>query len=338
MNRHVHRAAALHAVLGPVLTQRIHVVAEITVVLGIGIDDAADRAVLGGEFRLDAPPAPVISRKDDLALDIHAEFFKHFVIGRHAVVDIDDLARHVSVGGIGVISGKLADVGRVLVLGNRRFLQLGEVVFGLEQLETALTRGRHQPVKHFDRGVQTPCPKLLEHIRGNPLTAFAAGMVGLLRHHPDVFAHVGGFGNPANLFLERALGFRRLLAEPAQGFRRGEVLKDEQEQRGRQGRQFPHEENSTRRGARFERAVRPMAATSPSARRRWSHSAGPGASTQLFTSKYVQSGCGNTTALTLASGSIMYPSVSSMPISRGSISLNRPSWSAKSGQAAYPKL
>ncbi len=57
-----------------------------------------------------------------------------------------------------------------------------------------------------------------------------------------------------------------------------------------------------------------------------------------FTSKYMQSGCWNTKALTLASGSIMSPSVSVTPISAGSSSLNSPRWSSRFGQAAYPKL
>ena len=39
----------------------------------------------------------------------------------------------------------------------------------------------------------------------------------------------------------------------------------------------------------------------------------------LITLKYLASGCANTMAVTLASGSIMKPSVSSMPISSGEI-------------------
>ena len=49
--------------------------------------------------------------------------------------------------------------------------------------------------------------------------------------------------------------------------------------------------------------------------------------------KYAQSGWWKTSALTLASGSIIMPSVSRTPISSGRSSWNRPRWSSIFGQA-----
>ena len=49
--------------------------------------------------------------------------------------------------------------------------------------------------------------------------------------------------------------------------------------------------------------------------------------------KYAQSGWWNTSALTLASGSIIMPSVRSTPMSSGSQKLPDPCWSSRLGQA-----
>src|SRR5207253_11426691 len=54
------------------------------------------------------------------------------------------------------------------------------------------------------------------------------------------------------------------------------------------------------------------------------------------TLKYVASGWWKTTAETLASGSIMQPSVSSTPISSGRRTRKRICWSSRRGQAGYP--
>src|SRR5580692_8445166 len=56
------------------------------------------------------------------------------------------------------------------------------------------------------------------------------------------------------------------------------------------------------------------------------------------TEKYVQSGCWNTSALTLASGSIIIPSVKCTPIASGRSSIQMPAWSSRVGHAGYPKL
>jgi hypothetical protein len=66
-------------------------------------------------------------------------------------------------------------------------------------------------------------------------------------------------------------------------------------------------------------------------------SATPGPCAQLSAlspiEKYVQSGCWNTSALTLASGSIMKPSVNCTPISSGRRSFQIPAWSSRFGHA-----
>ena len=53
----VHHAAALHALARPPAAGGIIVAFVVAVAFGIGIDDAADGAVLARNFRLDAAPA-----------------------------------------------------------------------------------------------------------------------------------------------------------------------------------------------------------------------------------------------------------------------------------------
>ena len=54
-----------------------------------------------GEFRLEAPPSRTVSGEDDSAFDAYSLSFEDLVIGRHAVVDINDLRGYVEDSGEG---------------------------------------------------------------------------------------------------------------------------------------------------------------------------------------------------------------------------------------------
>ena len=60
----------------------IHVALEKAVVARIGVDDAADRAVLPGDLRLDAPPASPVARDHNLAFDVDAKLRELLVVLR----------------------------------------------------------------------------------------------------------------------------------------------------------------------------------------------------------------------------------------------------------------
>src|ERR1039457_1795232 len=62
------------------------------------------------------------------------------------------------------------------------------------------------------------------------------------------------------------------------------------------------------------------------------------ASVSFLAVKYAHSGWWETSALTLASGSIIMPSVSPTPMSSGRSSFHIACWSSRLGQAASPKL
>ena len=65
---HVCDAAALHALSGTVSALRKNGALGVSVVMRIGIDQAADRAVLGGNLGLDAAPGTAITGDHDCAL------------------------------------------------------------------------------------------------------------------------------------------------------------------------------------------------------------------------------------------------------------------------------
>src|SRR4030095_10646239 len=103
MDRHVHYRSSLRALFRPVWSLRKDVALIVAVVFGIGINKTADGAVFGSDLWLDAPPASAIARDDDLALNVYAELAEFIVVGRHPVVDINQLTCHIAVDRVCVV-------------------------------------------------------------------------------------------------------------------------------------------------------------------------------------------------------------------------------------------
>ncbi len=117
--------------------------------------------MLGGHLRLDAPPRPAVPGDHDLALDVDAAPLQLLVVGRDAVVHVDQLAGHVAVGRVGVVGRKpvLLDL-RGTVLLQRGLAKPRGVARRGEELEGA---GPGRGVEHpelLDLGVEAPGPEL----------------------------------------------------------------------------------------------------------------------------------------------------------------------------------
>ena len=84
VKRHIHHAAALHAVPGPPGALRERFTFDVAVLAGVGIDQAADRPVLGRDLGLDAAPARPVSRDDDRPFDRDAQAFELLVVAELA--------------------------------------------------------------------------------------------------------------------------------------------------------------------------------------------------------------------------------------------------------------
>src|SRR5258708_713180 len=125
--------AGLPPACGPPASLRIDIALEITAPVRIGVDDAAARAVLLGELRLQSPPALAVAGDDDLSPDVDPAARQLAVILRHAVVEIDELPAHIAVGAELVVRGQPVGACGGPVAGDRRLRQArGETARGDE--------------------------------------------------------------------------------------------------------------------------------------------------------------------------------------------------------------
>jgi hypothetical protein len=70
---------------------------EEAVVAGIGVDDAADGAMLGGNLWLDAAPRAAITRDHDSSLHRHAEAIELFVVFADTIVHVHQRSGHIAI-------------------------------------------------------------------------------------------------------------------------------------------------------------------------------------------------------------------------------------------------
>ena len=200
MHRHVHHAAALHAVLVAHRARRVHVPVEVPVIFRVGVDEAPDRAVLGGDLRLDAAPRPAVARDDDGAFHRDAQPVEHLVVLRAAVIDIHQAPGDVAVGRVRVIGRQLFGVlPRGRVGGDGRLDQRGDEPGGGGHLEPPRFRRRHEDVELLDLDLPSP---LLQQA-GDPLRVVLvvgrAQVVRPRRQTPHVLADLGGLGDRTEL-------------------------------------------------------------------------------------------------------------------------------------------
>src|SRR6185503_12573328 len=113
----------------------------------IGIDQAANRAVLVSDFGLYAAPASAIARDDYFALHVNAHLLKLVVVGGHAVVDVYKLARYIAIARISVESRKLVFVAGIFVFSDDRLFELSLVYGRPNHFQHALFRRGKQNIK-----------------------------------------------------------------------------------------------------------------------------------------------------------------------------------------------
>ena len=107
IHRHVHYAAALHAVFRTPRASRKNLPLKITVFVRIGVNNAAYRAMLRRHFGFDAAPGTAIPRDHDSPFHRDAQAFELLVIFGNAVVHVHERPGHVAVDRVGVVSGEL---------------------------------------------------------------------------------------------------------------------------------------------------------------------------------------------------------------------------------------
>ena len=183
IKRHVGHAAALRTILGTPGSRRKRIAFHKSVFVRIGINQAAHRAVLGRDFRLDAAPGMKIAGDHDLALHGNTHALQLFVIFRNAVVHVNQRRGNISVLRISVIGGQLLGLlVRRGILRQRRLLQLGgKFRPAFDQFHHALHWRGKKHVELFDVGIET---ELLE-FRREPLGVFlVVGRTDVVRDAP----------------------------------------------------------------------------------------------------------------------------------------------------------
>ena len=129
---HEHRtilhAPPLHSILRPPRALRKRLPTRISVIVRIGINNAANRSMLSGNEWLDPAPRMAISRDYDRALHRDSPPLQFLVIFRHAVIHIHQRSSHVSVNRVRVVRWQLF----VLLVRRRIFRQSRLLHVGLE--------------------------------------------------------------------------------------------------------------------------------------------------------------------------------------------------------------
>ena len=162
-SREIHYAASLNAVRGTHGTLGEDILDGVTVVMRIGIDQAADRAVLGGDFRFDAAPRSAVSHNHDRAFYGNSEAIQFVVVFGHAVIGENKRRGYVAVNRIGVVGGQLfVLLIRGGVSGDRRFLKLGREFCGRYHFQQALLGSGKQHFEGLNVGVPSPFLELRE--------------------------------------------------------------------------------------------------------------------------------------------------------------------------------
>ena len=162
------------------------------------------------DLRLDAAPRPAIARNDDAAFHGNSHPVELLVIVRNAVVDIDQRRGDVAVDGISVVCWKLfVNLVRCRILGESRFLQLGDKFCRSDKFYGAFFWGREENIKCLNVCIEPPLGKLGE----DPFRVFfvvrrseMVRMGGELFH---VLTQVLRFRNRAKLFFPFTLGLRK---------------------------------------------------------------------------------------------------------------------------------
>src|SRR2546422_2170425 len=174
-------------------------------------NEAAYGAMLGGDFRLGAPPGAEVARDDDGAFDGDAYALELFVVVGNAEVDVNERSGDVAVNRVGVVGRELLGfLIRCGILGSHGFLQLcGEARAAIHQLDEAiLWRGK----EHVE-GFYVRVPAELLEPGGDPFRIVfvvrRADMMRARREALHVSAQVLRAGNRTELFFPLAFGARR---------------------------------------------------------------------------------------------------------------------------------
>src|SRR5256885_6629329 len=98
------RSDAMRRAVGP---GRERLSRDKSVLVRVGVNQAANGAMFGGDLGFDPAPGMVVARDDNLSLHGNTHTVELFVVFGDSVVDVDQRSGHVAVDRVSVIGGKL---------------------------------------------------------------------------------------------------------------------------------------------------------------------------------------------------------------------------------------
>ena len=207
VDRHIHHAAALRAFGRTHGAFGIRLAAVVAVVFGVGVDDAADGAVLGSDLGLDAAPGLAVAGDDDGSFDGDTHGVEFLVVRGRAVVDVDERCGDVAIARVGVVGGELLIfLVRGGIDGEDRLVEFGGESVGAEEFELAGFWRGEECFHLFDLGVEAVGLELGDEPLGVVLVVGRADVVRARGEAAHVFANAIGFGDGAEFLLPLHFG------------------------------------------------------------------------------------------------------------------------------------
>ena len=203
----IHDAAALysvgiaHGALGEDVVDAVSVVAR------LGVDEAADGSVLGGNFRFHSAPGVVVLGDDDRAFHRNAQAVELFVVFGQPVVHEHERSSHIAVRGIGVVGGKL--LGFLIRRGidcERGLFEFRRELRRLDHFQHANFRSRKEDVESFNVRVESPFFEAGQDPLGIVLVVRRADVVRARTQVLHVGPQVCGVGDGTEFILPVPLG------------------------------------------------------------------------------------------------------------------------------------
>ncbi len=211
IERHVSDAAALDPIERAKRSGGKCFAADEPILMRVGVNQAANGAVLGRNFGLDAAPGVVVTRDDNLPLDGDTHALELLVVLGDPVVDVDERGSDVAVDRVSVIGGELLDllIGGG-VLRKSGFLEPGdELRAAFDEFNDTFSGRWKENVKLLDVRVET---EVLE-FRGDPFGVVLVGgrahVVRVRREFLHISAEIVRAGNGAEFLFPLAFGARR---------------------------------------------------------------------------------------------------------------------------------
>ena len=172
--------------------------------------------MLGGDLRFDAAPGAEIAGDNDLALHVDAHSGQALVVGRYAVVYVDELTGNVAVGGVGVVHRQTIGPRRGLVAFHGRLGEARDVMLGRNHFEDARLGRREERIKCLDLSLVAPALEQRSDFLGNQLATRRADMMRARTEILQPAIHILAAERRVELLLQLELFSSRSCVEAGQ--------------------------------------------------------------------------------------------------------------------------